>query len=295
MNQMEFQRRFGTERQCREHLFRKRRPKGFACPRCGHGEYFDVQSRRLCQCKRCGHQASVTAGTTMDKTRTPLAKWFLAIFLMAEDKRGISALALKGRIGVAYQTAWSMCHRIRRAMGSRDAGQRMGGAVEMDEAFFGSPTEGGKHGRGSEKTPVPVSVSRTGSGKPGRARMKVVGRVTSDAVMEFSEAAVAKGSEVRTDGLHVYRRLAKAGYSLDQRKAGPKDESGHLRWAHVVISNAKAFIGGTFHGLDARHLQRYLDEFCCRFNRRWDLRGVFSRLLDACAYAGRITYAELIG
>jgi len=153
MNQMEFQRKFGTERQCREHLFRKRWPKGFACPRCGHGEHFDVQSRRLCQCKKCGHQASVTAGTTMDKTRTPLAKWFLAIFLMAEDKRGISALALKGRIGVAYQTAWAMCHKIRHAMGSRDAGQRMGGAVEMDEAFFGPPPRAASAGAALRRPP----------------------------------------------------------------------------------------------------------------------------------------------
>jgi hypothetical protein len=231
----------------------------------------------------------------MEKTRTPLAKWFLAIFLMAEDKRGISALALKGRIGVAYQTAWAMCHKIRHAMGSRDAGYKMGGTLEMDETFFGSPTEGGKHGRGTEKTPVLLSVSRSGGGKPGRARKKVVEKATSEAVMEFSEAAVAKGSEVRTDGLHAYRRLAKAGYSLNQSKTGPKDESGHLRWVHVVISNAKAFIGGTFHGLGARRLQRYLDEFCYRFNRRWEPHGIFSRLLDACASAGRITYAELIG
>jgi hypothetical protein len=224
-----------------------------------------------------------------------LAKWFMAMYLMAEDKRGISALALKGRIGVACQTAWAMCHKIRHAMGSRDAGYKMGGVLEMDEGFFGSPTEGGKRGRGSEKTPVLVSVSRSGGGKPGRARMKVVEKVTSKAVMEFSEAAAAKGSEVRTDGLHAYRRLAKGGYVLNQRKVGSKDESGHLHWAHVVISNAKAFIGGTFHGLAARHLQRYLDEFCYRFNRRFFPEGIFPRLLNACLSADKITFDELIG
>jgi hypothetical protein len=96
-------------------------------------------------------------------------------------------------------------------------------------------------------------------------RIKVIENVTNDAVLEFSEAAVAKGSEVRTDGLHVHRCLAKSGYSLNQGNTGAKDESGYLCWAHVVISNTKAFIGGTFHGL------------------------------DACASVGRITYAELIG
>ena len=92
----------------------------------------------------------------MDKTRTPLVKWFMALYLIAEDKRGISALRLMKEIQVAYSTAWTICHKIRHAMGTRDDGYRMSGIVEMDEAFFGSPTEGGKHGRGSEKTPVGI-------------------------------------------------------------------------------------------------------------------------------------------
>ena len=295
MGIMEFQEKFGTEEQCRLHLFRARWPKGFVCPKCGGGERFDIRSRHLFQCKACGRQTSVTAGTVLDKTRTPLTKWFMAIYLMAADKRGVSALALARHIGVAYYTAWTMCHKIRHAMGARDGGRALGGTVEMDEAFFGAPEEGGKRGRGAEKTPVLVSVSLTGGGKPKAARMKVVGAVGRGEVKEFAEGAVRKGSEVRTDGLHVYRQLAGLGFRHVWKRHDPKKEPAHLRWMHVIISNAKSMVGGTFHGLGARHLQRYLDEFCCRFNRRWDLRGVFSRLLDACAYAGRITYAELIG
>ena len=174
MDMIEFMENYGTEEQCRERLFDSRWPDGFACPKCGNKEYFDVASRNLYQCKSCRYQASVTAETIMDKTKTPLRKWFLAFYFMSEDKRGISALSLKGKIKVAYQTAWSMCQKIRRAMGERDETYKLSGVIELDEAFFGSPTEGGKRGRGTDKTAVFVSVSLTDDGKPRYTKMKVV-------------------------------------------------------------------------------------------------------------------------
>ena len=295
MDIIEFQEKYGTEEQCRQYLFEKRWPDGFMCPKCGHSEYFNVKSRHLYQCKACNHQASVTAGTIMDRTRTPLVKWFMTFYLMAEDKRGISALTLKKRIGVAYYTAWAMCNKIRHAMSTRDENYKMGGIVEMDEAFFGGPTEGGKRGRGTDKTAALVSVSLSSDGKPEFAKMKVVETVDSGSVKEFSENTVTNGSEIRTDGLNVYAPLAQDGYIIKQKKYDPKKQPGHLHWTHIIISNAKAFIGGTFHGLDAIHLQRYLDEFCYRFNRRWFSSGIFSRLVNACLCTGKITTHELFG
>ena len=139
MNMLEFNEKYGTEEQCREELFKRRWPEGYECPKCEHGEYYDIKSRNLYQCKKCTHQASVTAGTIMDKTRTPLVKWFMAFYLMSEDKRGISALSLMSKIGVAYQTAWSMCHKIRKAMSERDENYTLSGKVELDDAFSVPP------------------------------------------------------------------------------------------------------------------------------------------------------------
>jgi hypothetical protein len=170
----------------------------------------------------------------------------------------------------------------------------MDGIVEMDETFFGAVDEGGKRGRGAEKAAVMVSVSVSAEGKPRFARMKVVDAVNSAAALSFAEGTVAKGSEIRTDGLNTYPALGRNGYSLVQKEYSPKKRPEHLRWTHIVISNAKAFIEGTFHGLDDIHLQRYLDEFCYRFNHRWLAGGIFSRLVIACASSGKITYLELI-
>jgi transposase-like protein len=296
MNMIEFQNQFGTEEQCRTHLFEKRWPNGFVCPKCGHSEYFNIKSRHLRQCKACNHQASATAGTIMDKSRTPLTKWFLALYLIAEDKRGLSALSLMKRIGVAYNTAWTICHKIRRAMGTREKKYMMEGVIEIDEAFFGSPTEGGNRGRGTEKTAVLVSVSLSNEGKPRFAKMKVLDAVNSAAVKCFAEESVVKGSEIRTDGLNVYAPLAKSGYLLVQKKYTSKNQPEHLHWTHIIISNAKAFIEGTYHGLDVIHLQQYLNEFCFRFNRRYrDIGYIFSRLVNSCLCGGKITGYELIG
>lgn len=298
MDMLEYMEHFGTEEKCRQHLFKNRWPEGYKCPKCSHGEYFDIKSRNLYQCKACNHQASVTAGTIMDKTRTPLKKWYLAFYYMSEDKRGISALSLKGKIKVAYQTAWSMCQKIRHAMGERDEKYKLSGIVELDEAFFGSPTEGGKRGRGTDKTAVFVSISLTEEGKPEYAKMKVVEKgesVDGKTALAFANENIAKGSEVRTDGLNIYNTLSENGYVLNKKVYDPKSQPEHLHWIHIIISNVKSLIEGTFHGLDDIHLQRYLDEFCYRFNRRWFKSGVFSRLVKACAFSSKIPYHELIG
>jgi hypothetical protein len=124
--------------------------------------------------------------------------------------------------------------------------------------------------------------------------MKVVETVDGEAVKKFAVDSIAKGSAVQTDGLNVYAGLSDC-YTLTQKIFDPKKQPEHLHWIHIIISNVKSFIGGTFHGLDSLHLQRYLNEFCYRFNRRNFESGIFSRLLSACTVSTKITYHELIG
>ncbi len=107
----DFQKHFSTEEACQEHLFSMRWKEGFCCPRCGHKKYYLISNRRLYQCQDCSYQASLTAGTVFHKTHTHLQKWFWAIFLVADDKRGYSALALANSINVSYPTAWLMLQK----------------------------------------------------------------------------------------------------------------------------------------------------------------------------------------
>jgi transposase-like protein len=288
---MEFQKRFTSEEACYQYLFVMRWPEGFCCPRCGQKEYYLVSKRRLYQCKSCNYQASLTAGTVFHKTHTSLQKWFWAIFLVATDKRGYSALALMKTIDVSYPTAWLMLHKIRAAMSDRDQMYQLSGLIQLDEAFFGGPD--GKQGRGTDKMAAYVAVSTTDEGKPRYAKIEATERVNKETALDFVTRTVSSGSTITTDGLNIYPQLNAKNYVHNRVLSSEAEADEKLRWVHTLVSNAKAFIAGTYHGLDKKHLQAYLDEFCYRFNRRAWQPQLFGRLLSACVNGPIVTYADL--
>jgi len=292
MGLLDFQKCFPTERECYEYLVRTRFANGFACPHCGSPNSGMIRTRALRQCKACRAQISVTAGTIFHRTRTPLLHWFWAIFLVAKDKRGHSALQLSKELSVSYERAWLMMHKIRSAMSSRDARYSLDGVIEMDEAYFGAP-DPGRRGRSTRRTKVLVALSLTEDGKPRFVKVQTIRRLDGRCIWGFAQRHFAPGSVVRTDGLRAYRCLAKKGFRHKAIVAAGSNAENLLHWVHILISNVKAFITGTFHGLDAKHIQRYLDEFCYRFNRRGREDELFDRLLLACATAPPLTYDEL--
>lgn len=294
MTLQEFQAHFNSEADCRDHLYKMRWADGFVCPKCGvKDEPFNIQSRNLYQCKHCGHQASVTAGTVMEKTRVTLLNWFWAMYLMSNDKRGCSAMQISVELGLCYSTAWFLCHRIRSAMGERDTQYVLSGYIEVDDAFFGAPTSNGKRGRGTDKAVVLVGISLNEKGHPQYAKMQVASNVKGETIASFAEKSLDPGATVASDGYSSYRILANNGFIHEGKVCDPVNDPKHLKWLHVLISNAKTFIMGTYHGLNDRHFQCYLDEFCYRFNRRKFTLQHFNRTLFACTLAPKLTYNEL--
>jgi transposase-like protein len=234
----------------------------------------------------------VTAGTLFHKSRTSLRKWFWAILLVACDKRGHSALQLSKELGIPYVRAWLMLHRIRTAMANRDARYRLSGIVEIDEAYFGAP-DPGRRGRGTRRAKAIVALGLRATGKPSFLKIQTVKRLDARSVKAFAEVAISPGRTIRTDGLNVYSSLSKHGFQHEATVAPGKTKDDVLHWTHTIISNAKTFIAGTFHGLPEKNIQRYLDEFCYRFNRRHREPELFDRLLLACVMAPAMTRDEL--
>jgi transposase-like protein len=179
-------------------------------------------------------------------------------------------------------------------MGERDTQYILSGYIEADDAFFGAPTGNGKRGRGTDKTVVLVGLSLDENGNPQFVKMQVSPNVQGESVSSFAAQNIESGSTVATDGLRSYGVLAGKGFIHEGKICNPASDPKHLKWLHVVISNAKAFISGTYHGLDKKHLQSYLDEFCYRFNRRKFPLQHFNRTLFACATASKLPYAELV-
>ena len=280
-NLMEFSKRFQDEEACRRHLFQRRWPNGFACPRCGGVEYYLISTRNLYECRYCRHQSSLTAGTVMEKTRTPLRVWFFLIFLMANQRTGLSVLGAARMLGIPYDRAWRICHKIRASMKERDASYRLAGFMEMDESYFGAK-KSGKRGRGAGgKRPVMVGVNFDEHG-PKHAFMKVIDRIDADTIGKTAEENIEPCSSIKTDGLPAYH-AGLAGYHHEGIVIkDPKAASKKLPWVHILVANAKNTIRGVHHGVSPAYLQQYLSEFCWRFSRRKFAPELFDRLLYTC-------------
>jgi transposase-like protein len=289
----EFKEIFNNEDRCRDHLFKLRWPNGFECQKCGSKSYYSITTRDVYECCDCHYQASVTAGTVMEGTHLSLEKWFWGIYFVSTDKRGHSATALQRKLGIGYKAAWYMRKRIRTAMMSRDWEYMLSGIVELDDTFFGSADEGGKRGRGTNKAKVIVGLSIDGKGRPQYAKMEVVNDFTQDTISAFAQANIEADSTISSDAYSSYRQLKNEGYRHEYKVFNPKTDTEHLKWLHTIVSNAKAFINGTFHGLDRKHLQLYLAEFCYRFNRRFNPAELFNRLLVYCLSSEKTNYTEL--
>lgn len=290
----QFQKRFRTEAACRRYLFKLRWPKGFVCPQCGHTQYYRVPKRELFQCKQCSHQTSVTAGTVLHKTRTSLKIWFWAIYLMANDKRGLSALQLSKKLGVSYYVAWTMLHKIRKAMRDRDSVYHPDEAIDVSGLFLGRGPGGDKGGRGAKKTPIAMRISAREGGVR-LASMSVLSEVAQDVsesgrdAKQVADDESQEGSDARIRGESRNTARSPKSGRFDRSEVS-KDLVG---WARIVASNAKAFLLGTFHGIGQKHLQKYLDEFCYRFNRRHQEPELFDRLVTACVNSSGLSYYEL--
>ena len=309
MSLLEFQNKFDSEEKCIEYLFQVRWPDGFRCPRCKHNQYYSVNRRGLYKCKSCNYQASVTAGTIFHRTKISLRKWFWLIYRMAITKTGVSIAGMGRELAIKdYKTIWVMAHKIRQAMGQRDARYRLAGLVELDESLFGPKSWEGKRGRGSErKMTVLIAVSfytdKEGEEKPGFAHARVVTDASAETVGHLLDRLGVDPQDkeflikkIRTDGWRSYGKVAKDKEIKHQRVIlrNPKMAGHLLPWTHRFISNAKATFRGPHRGISTKYLQRYLSEACYRFNRRYWESQLFHRLLFACTVGSAITRNQLL-
>ena len=281
----EFQSKFATEEACQRYLATCRWPEGFVCPRCGNGRAYEMVKVRRWQCTGCRRQVSLTAGTILHNTKTPLTVWFWAAYLMTSDKRGLSALLLQRQLALRrYETAWMMLHKFRRAMVNL-AREPLRGEVEVDDTWVGG-TQAGLRGsrqlKGRRAALVLVAVEKRGRAT-GRARMAVVPDFRSTTLLAFLKQNVTAGSTIYTDGLKSFSGLQEAGFVHVPRSQPPRTElrkgvNSVVPLADRAVGNLQQWLIGTYHGVSRDQLQSYLDEFVFRHNRRRQPTAAFQTL-----------------
>jgi len=298
----EFQAWFRTDADCLDYLEWLRWPAGFTCPGCGHRGGWRLADGRF-MCSGCGGRTSVTAGTIFDRTRTPLTVWFMACWLFATGKDGISALSLKRTLEIgSYQTAWAMLHRLRSVL-IRPGRERLVGIVEVDETYIGGLESGLSGGRArGKKVLTGIALEVREPKGIGRCRMVPLADVSAESLHPFVTNNVEPGTRVITDGWQGYRGLDRLGYVHERRsqraaRARGEDPGDLLPAVHRVASLAKRWLLGTHQGsVDRAHMADYLDEFVFRFNRRHSRsRGmVFYRVLELAVGHDPVRYKDII-
>jgi len=291
---------FATEAKCLDYLEQMRWPNGVACVHCGVMNVSTITRKagknkraRIYQCleKECGKQFSATSGTIFNDTHLPLTKWFLAIAMICEAKKGMSAKQLERHLGVNYRTAWHLCHRIREAM--QDGGDLLTGIVETDETYLTpkKPRKGKPYVK-KEKRDIVLGMIERG----GRLRLVPI----SDAKREIIEPMIVKHIDpnaiLQTDAHPTYEIIA-------TRRPGEHRVINHnssYAWGEVhtnTIENAfsllKRGIYGTFHKVSIKHLSRYCNEFSYRFNRREEQLQMFGITVKNLVNGEILSYKKL--
>ncbi len=327
-NDRDFYRIFPDDAACARYLEAVRFPDGFVCPNCGwQGEpfRFNTRSSVVLRCRKCRDKGNVslTAGTVLHKTHTPLSVWFRAAYYLTTQTPGMSAVQFQRQLGLKRnETAFQILHKLRAGMVNpeRDC---IGAEwpVEVDECYVGGKTRG--EGRGvHHKTTVVGAVEvrqrvqNDGNAHKrgfyaGRLRLRVVSELPSveelladpigksgrsaEILTGFVKDNVTVGATVRTDGWIGYAGLKDMGYTHEavNLNGSPEKAEKHLPLIHLVFSNLKTWINGTHHGVSQQHLQAYLNEYVFRFNRRFYPMNSFNSILGIACRTVPPTYAAL--
>jgi len=259
---------FSTDEQCRAILKKLRWPIGIECIRCKSNRVFEVATQKKFECVDCGYQFSVLTQTVFHDTHLPLETWFMAVLLLVEARKGMSANQMKRTLGISYKTAWYLCHRIRAAMSQAEK-PMLDGTVEMDETYVGGRKRGRRYqGRKDHKECVIGIRQRGGDVRffhAEDARMGTLAKYIKENVSTDVDVIV-------TDDLPAYQKAVGAHkHETVNHSAKEYVRFGtdiHTNTVENAFSLLKRGIIGSWHKISAKHLSAYLAEMEFRFNRR---------------------------
>lgn len=271
--------------------------KEFVCPKCTNETYYQHHKNpEIRECRQCHFEVRIRANTIFQKSKTPLLIWLKAICVVTQGKRGVSALELKADLEMkSYGTAWVLLHKIREALRQRDARYKLNNVREVDGSVFGRRETG-------NQTEVLVAVETKSwvdqkgckRSKAGFAKIMVAHENKKEA-QDFVDQAIEKNSMVNTDGSPSFTHLKNVDVDYQVMDSDQEILDHWLPWVHKFISNAKSWIVGTHHGVEAKYLSQYLAEYTFRFNRRHDPDSLFFRALAACVHAKPTPSQALFG
>ncbi len=272
MNIIQIYRTFPKQQDCINHLEKVRWNDKPKCPYCKSTNQTSMPKENRYHCNNCNTSFSVMVGTIFENTKLDFQKWFLAISLMLNAKKGISARQLARDIEVTKDTAWFMMMRIRKIMIENN--ELLKGIIEADETYIGGKnknrhsdkkTKGGQGRGGEDKTPVIGILERGGNVKAKKAK-----DVSNKTLKSFINQNVKRGSTIMTDEWKSYKGLSLLfGHEIVKHSMGEYVNGAvHTNTLEGFWSLLKRGIIGQYHYVSPKYLNKYINEFCFRYNNR---------------------------
>lgn len=297
MNIFSFAAHFQSEDACRNHFKEERDKLGVICSKCKHTEHYWIKSRWSYECKSCRSRTSLRSGTILQSSNLSFMIWYKTMFLMSVTKKGFSTKEIQKQLGLKrYEPVWAMVHKLRKAMGNRDARYTLEGMVEFDEGYFtveASEFEKSKgiRGRGAvgkqnvaiAAESIPLEDLNTGEKSRHCRYFKATVLEThkKEEVTQQLKQALEDTTIVFSDQSTSYVDIADYVELHITEKSDKNTTKETLQWVHITISNAKRTLLGNYHKIKGKYLQLYLNEFIYKLNRRYFGERLFDRLVIA--------------
>jgi transposase-like protein len=288
MNFIEFNKQFPNDLDVINYYIKTRykNKDSVTCSHCGSDRVSHRQDLpKKFQCNGCNNQFSIFKNTIFEKSCTDLVKWMYAIHLFLNSKKGISGYQLQREIGVTYKCAWRMLKKIREAMGNQQNKKMFEAIVEIDETYVGGKPrpsnnkdkdkdkdDKNKRGRGTKKTPVIGIVDRNEKKVHAKVAMPNAEgkKLSGNQLLAVIDEICSEGATIISDEFKGYDRLTKTNHvhlRIDHTK-GYVDGDIHTNGIESFWATLKRGIYGIYHHVSSQHLQKYVDEFCFRYNNR---------------------------
>ena len=291
---------FPTETAARAWFAAQRWPTQRYCPRCGCTDTQATPTNVLPYwCPSCRRRFSVTSDTALQRTRMPLQKWAIAIYLYVTSLKGISSMKLHRDLGITQRSAWFVLHRLRTAFDDAGPAVPCHGPVEVDETYMG----GKRKNMSNAKRKALAGTGRGAVGKTAVVGMKdrdtnhvraaVVAHTDRPTLHGFILDRTDPAATVYTDDARAYKGLDRTHQSVNHSVSEYVRGQAHTNGIESFWANLKRAHLGTYHQISPKHLQRYVDEFAGRHNIRD--RDTLDQMADVVAglVGKRLLYRDL--